>query len=84
MDGNAGYNQIMVVEEDIHKTAFMCPGHVGAFEYVVMPFRLKNAGATYQRVMNSIFDFLEVYIDDVVIKSLERPNHVADLKKAFL
>ncbi|BBN69253.1 hypothetical protein Prudu_848S000200 [Prunus dulcis] len=74
MDGNAGYNQIMMAEQDIHKTAFMCPGHIGAFEYTVMPFGLRNAGATYQRAMNSIFHdmighSLEVYIDDVVIKS---------------
>ncbi|XP_020415444.1 uncharacterized protein LOC109947969 [Prunus persica] len=38
MDGNAGYNQIMMAEQDIHKTAFMCPGHIGVFEYTVMPF----------------------------------------------
>ncbi|KAI5323789.1 hypothetical protein L3X38_032861 [Prunus dulcis] len=44
MDGNAGYNQIMMAEQDIHKTAFMCPGHIGAFEYTVMPFGLRNAG----------------------------------------
>ncbi|CAL2255418.1 unnamed protein product [Prunus armeniaca] len=55
MDGNAGYNQIMVAEEDIHKTALMCPGHIGAFEYTVMPSVLRNAGATYQRAMNSVF-----------------------------
>ncbi|CAL9004373.1 unnamed protein product [Prunus brigantina] len=48
MDGNAGYNRIMMAEEDIHKTAFMCPGHIGAFEYTVMPFGLRNAGATYR------------------------------------
>lgn len=47
LDGNTSYNQIMVAEEDIHKTAFMCPGHIGAFEYVEMPFSLRNAGATY-------------------------------------
>ncbi|VVA36942.1 PREDICTED: LOW QUALITY PROTEIN, partial [Prunus dulcis] len=46
---------IMMAEQDIHKTAFMCPGHIGAFEYTVMPFGLRNAGATYQRAMNSIF-----------------------------
>lgn len=49
MDGNAGYNQIMVAERDIHKTAFRCPGAVGAYEYIVMPFGLKNAGATYHK-----------------------------------
>ncbi|CAL2256435.1 unnamed protein product [Prunus armeniaca] len=89
MDGNAGYNQIMVAEEDIHKTAFMCLGHIGAFEYTVMPFALRNAGATYQRAMNSVFHdmighSLEVYIDDVVIKSPEEGNHISNLRKAFL
>ncbi|CAL8117101.1 unnamed protein product [Prunus armeniaca] len=47
IDGNAGYNQIMVAKEDIHKTAFMCPGHIGALEYTVIPFGLRNARATY-------------------------------------
>ena len=46
MDGNAGYNQIFMAEEDIPKTAFRCPGHVGLFEWIVMTFGLKNAGAT--------------------------------------
>jgi hypothetical protein len=55
LDGNAGYNQIFMVEEDISKTAFHCPGFVGLFEWVVMTFGLKNAGATYQRAMNLIF-----------------------------
>ena len=47
MDENAGYNQIFMAEEDIHKTTFKCPGHVGLFEWIVMTFGLKNAGATY-------------------------------------
>ena len=47
MDGNARYNQIFMAEEDIHKTAFRCPGHLGLFEWVVMTFRLKNADTTY-------------------------------------
>ncbi|CAL8175362.1 unnamed protein product [Prunus armeniaca] len=89
MDGNVGYNQIMVAEEDIHKTAFMCPGYIGAFEYTVMLFGLRNTGATYQRAMNSVFHdmigrSLEVYIDDVVIKSPEEEDHVSNLIKAFL
>ncbi|KAI5344127.1 hypothetical protein L3X38_012004 [Prunus dulcis] len=89
MDGNAGYNQIMMAEQDIHTTVFMCPGHIGGFEYTVMPFGLRNTGATYQRAMNSIFHdmighSLEVYIDDVVIKSPEEGNHVASLRKASL
>ena len=55
MDGNAGYNQIFMAEEDIAKIAFRCPGAIGLFEWVVMTFGLKNAGATYQRAMNYIF-----------------------------
>ena len=54
-DGNADYNQIFMAEEDISKTAFRCSGFVGLFEWVVMTFGLKNAGATYQRAMNLIF-----------------------------
>ncbi|KAI4325842.1 hypothetical protein MLD38_031206 [Melastoma candidum] len=45
MDGFSSYNQILIAEEDIHKTTFRCP--LGIFEWVVMPFGLKNAGATY-------------------------------------
>jgi hypothetical protein len=74
MDGNASYNQIFMALEDIHKTAFKVPGVVGLFEYVVMTFGLKNAGATYQRAMNYIYHDLigklvEIYIDDIVVKS---------------
>jgi hypothetical protein len=49
MDGNAGYNQIFMAVEDISKTTFICPGHIGLFERIVMTFGLKNVGATYQR-----------------------------------
>jgi hypothetical protein len=74
MDGNAGYNQIFMAPEDIHKTAFRVPGVMGLFKYVVMTFGLKNAIATYQRAMNYIYHDLigklvEIYIDDVVVKS---------------
>ena len=74
MDGNVGYNQIFMAEEDIEKTAFRCPSAIGLFEWVVMTFGLKNAGATYQRAMNYIFHKLigrivEIYIDDVMVKS---------------
>jgi len=55
MDGNAGYNQIFMAEEDIHKTSFRCLGALGLYEWVVMTFGLKNAGATYQRAMNIFF-----------------------------
>ena len=88
MDGNAGYNQIFMAEEDIHKIAFRCPWHLGLFEWVVMTFGLKNAGATYQRSKNYIFHELigktvEIYIDDMVVKSKGYREHLADLRKAW-
>ncbi|XP_072060327.1 uncharacterized protein [Arachis hypogaea] len=75
MDGYSGYNQIFITEDDVAKTAFRCPGALGTYEWVVMPSGLKNAGATYQRAMNAIFHefigtFMEVYIDDVMVKSI--------------
>jgi hypothetical protein len=74
IDGNADYIQIFMAPEGIHKTAFRVPGVVGWFEYVVMTFGLKNAGTTYQHAMNYIYHDLigklvEIYIDDVVVKS---------------
>jgi hypothetical protein len=85
LDGNAGYNQIFMAKEDVSKTTFHCLGFVGLFEWVIMTFGLKNAGATYQSTMNLIFhDPLEVlmvvYIDDVVVKSVGFEEHMTDLK----
>jgi hypothetical protein len=82
MDGNAGYNQIFMAKEDIHKTAFRCSGFIGLFEWVVMMFSLKNAGTTYQRAMNLIFHdllgvIMDVYINDAVIKLASFDEHVA-------
>ena len=66
LDGFTGYHQIRIAEDDRSKTAFRCPGSVRLYEYVAMPFGLKNEGATYQRAMNLIFDemigdFMNVY-----------------------
>jgi hypothetical protein len=88
LDGNAGYNQIFMAEDDASKTTFICPGFIGLFGWVVMTFGLKNAGATYQRAMNLIFHELlgntvEVYIDGIVVKSAEFSSHLAYLRKAF-
>jgi hypothetical protein len=85
LDGNADYNQIFMAKEDVSKTAFHCLGFVGLFEWVVMTFGLKNAGATYQRAMNLIFHdllrvLMEVYIDDMVVKLVGFREHMIDLK----
>jgi hypothetical protein len=87
MNGNTDYNQIFMAIEDIAKTAFRCPGAIGLFEWVVMTFGLKNAGATYQRALNYIFHKLikrivEIYIDDVVVKSKGYKEYLADLWSA--
>jgi hypothetical protein len=84
LDGNAGYNQIFIAKEDMSKMAFRCPDFIGLFEWVVMTFGLKNVGATYQRAMTLIFHdllgiILEIYIDDVIVKSDSIDNHLADL-----
>ncbi|KAM1941472.1 hypothetical protein ACFX13_029048 [Malus domestica] len=89
MDEHTSYNQIFIADADVHKTAFRCPKALGTYEWVVMPFGLKNAGATYQHVMNTIFHDLigttiEVYIDDVVVKSKSCRTHIDDLRQAFL
>jgi hypothetical protein len=80
-----GYNQIFMAKEVVNKTAFCYPGFIGLFEWFVMTFGLKNAGAMYQRVMNLIFHdllrvLMEVYIYDIVVKSVGFKEHMADLK----
>ena len=67
------YNQIKMDEADQEKTSFVTSQ--GLFCYKVMPFGLKNAGATYQRLMNKMFTRqigrnVEVYVDDMLVKSL--------------
>jgi hypothetical protein len=85
LDGNVGYNQILMVRKDVSKTAFRCLGFIGLFKWVVMSFGLKNASATCQRAMNLIFHDLlrvviEVYSNDVVVKSVGFKEHMTDLK----
>ena len=86
MDGFSGYNQIKMAPKDAEKTAFRTP--MGNFYYIVMPFGLKNAGATYQRAMtakfhNMIHQELEDYVDDIVVKSRKREEHFRVLKRVF-
>jgi ribonuclease HI len=86
MDGFSGYNQILMSPKDAEKTAFYTP--IGNFYYTVMPFGLKNAGATYQRTMTTMFHDMmhreiEDYVDDIVVKSKKREDHLAVLRRVF-
>ncbi|KAM2617840.1 hypothetical protein TB1_034202 [Malus domestica] len=86
MDGFSGYNQICMAPEDEELTAFRTPK--GIYCYKVMPFGLKNAGAIYQRVMQKIFNDtlhkkVDCYVDDVVIKTKKRSNHLKNLRMVF-
>jgi len=72
MDGFFGYNQIKMALEDMEKTTFITPW--GTYCYMVMPFGLRNAGATYQRETVALFHDMmhkeiEVYVDDMIAKS---------------
>lgn len=86
MDAFSGYNQIQMAEEDQEKTAFITSQ--GLYCYQVMPFGLKNAGATYQRLVNQMFEKqirrnVEVYVNDMLVKSKEEEDHLDDLRETF-
>jgi hypothetical protein len=88
LDGNVEYNQMFMSEEDMSKTAFICPCFIDLFEWVVATFGPKNAGSTYQRAMNLIFhellrNIVDGYIDDIIVKSVEFSSHMVDLRKVF-
>ena len=82
LDAFSGYHQIPMHRPDTKKTTFITPH--GLYCYNVMPFGLKNVGATYQRLVTNIFrplmgKTMEVYINDMLIKSKERPDHAKHL-----
>ena len=86
MDAFLGYNQIKMEEEDQEKTSFVTSQ--GLFYYKVMPFGLKNAEATYQRLMNKMFAHqlgrnIQVYVDDMLVKSVRDNDHLSDLQETF-
>ncbi|KAL2247804.1 UNVERIFIED_CONTAM: Retrovirus-related Pol polyprotein from transposon [Sesamum indicum] len=86
MDAYQGYHQIQMAEEDRDKTSFITDK--GIYCYNMMPFGLKNAGATYQRLVNKMFGDLlektmEVYVDDMLVKSKRSQGHIKDLSQAF-
>jgi len=86
LDAFSGYNQISMHPSDVAKTAFMTDN--ANYAYKVMSFDLKNAGATYQRLINKIFKGLigrgvEIYVDDMVVKSASCSQHIQDLNQVF-
>ena len=83
MDAFSGYNQIKMAEEDQEKTAFIM--NQGLYCYKVMSFGLKNVGATYQRLVNKMFNKqigrnMEVYVDDMLVNSKEKLAHLDNLR----
>jgi hypothetical protein len=89
MDLTSGYHQVRLAKEDREKTAFAVPGvQGGLYQWKVMPFGLKGAPATFQRLMNIIFQpvlgkFAVVYIDDIGIYSQTKEEHLQHLRTVF-
>ncbi|GJV96083.1 reverse transcriptase domain-containing protein, partial [Tanacetum coccineum] len=86
IDAYKGYHQIQMAEEDEEKTAFHTPQ--GVYCHTKMPFGLKNTRATYQRLVDKAFDKqvgcnLEVYVDDLVIKSHTEEELLRDIEETF-
>ncbi|GKV42001.1 hypothetical protein SLEP1_g49463 [Rubroshorea leprosula] len=86
LDAYSGYHQVPMALEDEEKTAFYAGDEI--YCYVMMPFGLKNAGATYQKMVTIVFHAqigknLEVYVDDIVVKSLKAEDLLDDLDETF-
>nr|GEV12019.1 reverse transcriptase domain-containing protein [Tanacetum cinerariifolium] len=86
LDAYKGYHQIQLAKADEEKTAF----HTGqgVYCYMKMPFGLKNAGSTYQRLMDKAFEGqigrnIEVYVDDLVVKSYTEAEMMRDIKETL-
>ena len=85
LDCVSGYWQIPMREKDIHKTAFIT--HKGLFEWTVMPFGVKTASSTFQKVMNDVLaphaEYASAYIDDTAVYSLSWLDHLLHLEQVF-
>jgi len=87
LDAFSRYNQIKMHPRDVNKTAFMT--ETCSYCYKVMPFGLKNAGAMYQRLMDKVLAPMlgrnvYAYVDDIVVASQDRAQHMADLEELFI
>ena len=86
MDAYFGYNQITVYETNEEHTSFITVRDL--YYYKAMPFSLKNAGATYQRLVNGMFKDLirksmDVYVDYMLVKSKMAGDHIEHLNQVF-
>ena len=86
LDAFQGYHQIPLALDDQEKTVFVTP--TGNYHYKVIPFDLKNVGSTYQWMMTKMFKpnlgrSIEVYINDMVVRSNVVSKHVGDLTNIF-
>jgi hypothetical protein len=86
LDLASGFHQIEMDPESVPKTAFNVEN--GHYEYVRMPFGLKNAPATFQRVMDNVLKDLQgkvclVYMDDIIIFSTSLQEHISNLRLVF-
>ncbi|GAA0144058.1 hypothetical protein LIER_35864 [Lithospermum erythrorhizon] len=87
MDASRGYHQIRVLPEEEEKTTFII--EYGLYCWIVMTFGLKNTGATYQQMVYTIFQTqigrnMEIYVDDILVTSKMRSEHLENLRETFI
>ncbi|GKV46505.1 hypothetical protein SLEP1_g53487 [Rubroshorea leprosula] len=86
LDANLGYHQVQLLLDNQEKTAFYAGDAI--YYYVMIPFGLKNAGATYQKLVQIVFKLqigrnIEVYVNDMIVTSKRAEDHITDLNETF-